>query len=69
MYTGQVKKDPDAKTSDDYLPDGLGKIKWPNGDRYDGQFTLGKPQGQGTKTNKATGTVIQGNFMFGQACG
>ena len=45
MYTGQVKKDPDAKTNDDYLPDGLGKIKWPNGDRYDGQFTLGKPQG------------------------
>ena len=44
MYTGQVKKDPNANANE-YVPDGLGKIKWPNGDRYDGEFISGKLQG------------------------
>ena len=40
----QVKKDPNANANE-FVPDGLGKIKWPNGDRYDGEFISGKLQG------------------------
>mmetsp|Transcript_32543 Transcript_32543/g.40329 ORF Transcript_32543/g.40329 Transcript_32543/m.40329 type:complete len:176 (+) Transcript_32543:469-996(+) len=60
LYSGHVRRDP--LRPDELVPDGVGKIKWPNGDKYRGRFTNGVPNGQGIKQIVATGITIQGNF-------
>ena len=47
LYTGQVGRD--AKNPTLFVPDGKGKIKWPNGDKYSGRFINGVPTGEGIK--------------------
>ena len=47
----------------------MGKIKWPNGDKYQGGFVAGKPHGNGAKTFVKSRTVIKGVFLYGFACG
>jgi hypothetical protein len=32
-------------------PHGMGKLTWPNGDVYDGNFKFGKRNGQGKRIN------------------
>lgn len=56
LYSGQVRRDP--MRPDELIPDGKGKIKWPNGDKYSGRFVSGMPNGDGTKEIVATGTKI-----------
>lgn len=58
LYSGQVRKDPTSKTPDEMFPDGKGKIKWPNGDKYSGRFMNGVPQGEGIKTIVASNISI-----------
>lgn len=60
LYSGHVRRD--ALHQDELLPDGVGKIKWPNGDKYRGRFMNGVPNGRGIKQIVATGTTIEGNF-------
>lgn len=33
------------------IPHGLGKLVWPNGDTYEGNFKFGKRNGVGKRTN------------------
>ena len=68
IYTGQVRVDV-SKSQEEWLPDGKGKIRWPNGDKYQGGFVAGKPHGEGAKTFAQTRTVIRGMFLYGFACG
>lgn len=68
IFTGQARRDL-SKNTEEYIPDGQGKIKWPNGDKYQGAFVAGKPQGHGIKTIKATSSIIKGVFLYGMACG
>ena len=42
-YKGQVKNG---------IPNGLGKLVWPNGDYYKGEFRNGKRHGKGKRINK-----------------
>ena len=56
LYSGHVRRDPIKP--DELVPDGLGKIKWPNGDKYRGRFLNGVPNGKGIKQILATGTTI-----------
>ena len=43
LYSGHVRRDP--MRPDELVPDGVGKIKWPNGDKYRGRFLNGVPNG------------------------
>ena len=56
LYSGQVKRD--AIRPDELIPDGKGKIKWPNGDKYSGRFINGMPHGEGIKQVVASGITI-----------
>ena len=69
LYSGQVRRDTLSKTPDELIPDGKGKLKWPNGDKYGGRFVGGVPQGDGVKLFVADNTTIQGSFRNGMACG
>ena len=60
LYSGQVRRD--AVRPDELIPDGKGKVKWPNGDKYSGRFVGGVPNGEGIKQILATGISIQGTF-------
>ena len=60
LYSGMVRKD--ALRPEEFIPDGKGKIKWPNGDKYQGRFVGGVPNGEGIKEIVVSGTVIQGTF-------
>ena len=67
LYSGQVRRDYTSRTPDELIPDGKGKIKWPNGDKYSGRFMGGKPHGNGVKTIVADSTIIEGTFRDGLA--
>jgi len=69
LYTGQVRRDPTSRTPDELIPDGKGKIKWPNGDKYRGRFMGGLPHGEGVKFIAADNTGIEGTFRNGLAFG
>ena len=66
-YTGFATKS--ATNEDERIPEGRGKIKWPNGDKYMGYFKNGQPHGQGTKILAERNTVIEGQFRNGMAYG
>ena len=65
-YSGYVLK---AQQDEDLVPEGRGKIKWPNGDKYSGYFKGGLPHGKGTKIIADKNTVIEGLFRNGLAHG
>jgi len=56
LYSGQVRRD--ALKFEELIPDGRGKIKWPNGDKYSGRFINGMPNGEGIKQIVASGVTI-----------
>ena len=65
-YSGYVTK---SYKDDEVVPEGRGKIKWPNGDKYSGYFKNGLPHGKGTKIIVDKNTVIEGQFKNGMANG
>lgn len=65
-YSGYVLK---ANQDEELVPEGRGKIKWPNGDKYSGYFKAGQPHGKGTKHIAEKNTVIEGLFRNGLAHG
>ena len=71
LYSGQVRRDLSKQNRDELVPDGRGKIKWPNGDKYSGRFMAGRPHGEGVKvmTVPEGTTTIEGIFHNGFACG
>ena len=66
-YSGYVLKA--QQDNEDLIPEGRGKIKWPNGDKYSGYFKGGLPHGKGTKIIADKNTVIEGLFRNGLAHG
>jgi len=73
-YTGEVvirerQNRITAVKEDVSVPQGKGKILWPNGDKYKGQFQEGIPFGEGMKTFSEDLSVLQGTFINGYAQG
>ena len=73
-YTGEVvmlrkQQRSSKKWVDEFVPQGKGKILWPNGDKYKGQFRDGVPNGQGEKTFSGDKSVLQCTFVNGYAQG
>ena len=64
-YSGYVLRS--QNNQEELIPEGRGKIKWPNGDKYSGYFKSGVPHGQGTKIYQEKNTVIEGQFRNGVA--
>lgn len=58
-----------GKEEDTSVPQGKGKIHWPGGDKYRGQFHDGAPNGEGIKTFVEDQTVIECTFINGHAQG
>ena len=44
------------------IPHGYGKLVWPTGDVYEGNFKFGKRNGQGKRTN-VDGSEYQGEYV------
>ena len=44
------------------LPHGYGKLIWPNGDQYEGNFKFGKRNGLGKRFN-VDGSEYQGEYL------
>jgi hypothetical protein len=44
------------------LPNGYGKLTWPNGDYYEGNFKFGKRNGFGKRIN-VDGSEYQGEYL------
>lgn len=73
-YTGEVVKVRKQQRSsqkwvDEYVPQGKGKILWPNGNKYKGQFYDGLPNGEGEKTFAEDLSILQCTFINGYAQG
>lgn len=73
-YTGEVIKVQKQQRSsmkwvEEHVPQGKGKILWPNGDKYKGQFHDGVPNGEGEKTFAEDMSVLQCTFINGYAQG
>ena len=52
-YTGEMQRG---------LPNGYGKLTWPNGDYYEGNFKFGKRNGYGKRIN-VDGSEYQGEYL------